>query len=91
MHLHTIIFSVRHSCVRNSLHKWQSAEKALTLIPLVSSHWLFSAAEWGQALLYSNKKEPVHRQEHKGHLPGLHRETGLYWQLLTNFFIIATQ
>lgn len=49
-----------------------------------SSHWLSSAAEWGQTLLHRHKKEPVHWQEHKGHLPRLHRQTGLYCH---NFFL----
>lgn len=37
-----------------------------------------SAAEWSQTLLYRNEKEPLHLQGHKGHLPGFHREAGLF-------------
>lgn len=59
----------------------------------VLSHWLFSAAEWGQTLLHRHKEEPVHWQEHKSHLPRLHRETGLYWWLLTvtDFSAVTSQ
>lgn len=59
----------------------------------VLSCWLFSAAEWGQTLLHRHKKEPVHWQEHKSHLPRLHRETGLCWWLLTvtDFSVVASQ
>lgn len=48
----------------------------------------FSAAEWSQALLYRIKTEPLHQQEHEGHLPRFHREAGLYWRLVpsTHFF-----
>ena len=38
----------------------------------------YSAAEWSQALLYRIEKEPLHQQEHEGHLPRFHREAGLY-------------
>uniref|UniRef100_A0A671WXS2 Succinate--CoA ligase [ADP/GDP-forming] subunit alpha, mitochondrial n=2 Tax=Eupercaria TaxID=1489922 RepID=A0A671WXS2_SPAAU len=32
------------------------------------------AAEWSQALLYRIETEPLHQQEHEGHLPRFHRE-----------------
>lgn len=49
-----------------------------------------SAAEWSQALLHGIKTEPLHQQEHQGYLPGFHRETGLYWCLVTikTFFLL---
>lgn len=51
----------------------------------VSLHPSISAAEWSQTLLYRIQKEPLHLQGHKGHLPGFHREAGLFHVQLFSF------
>ena len=47
-----------------------------------------SAAEWSQALLYRVKTEPLHHQEHEGHLPRFHREAGQYRPLVITWVLL---